>query len=92
MKNLRIFHRKHSNYNNINSINIMNENQDNQKKDNTLLAIPGGLLFGVGAGFFFFPQGAFGVTSVFAFCGCIVGGLGIGMFAAAILASRKNKE
>lgn len=70
----------------------MNENHENEKKDNTLLAIPGGLLFGLGAGFFFFPQGTFGVTSVFAFCGCIVGGLGIGMFSAAILASRKKQD
>jgi protein-S-isoprenylcysteine O-methyltransferase Ste14 len=61
-----------------------------QRKDNdqTALAIPGGLLFGIGVGFFFFPQGAFGVTSVFAFVGCIIGGLGLGLFTTAYLSSK----
>jgi uncharacterized membrane protein len=66
--------------------------ENNSSKDKSMLAIPGGLLLGVGAGFFFFPVSVFGFTSVFAFCGCIVGGLGVGLFAAAILPSNPKKD
>ncbi len=72
----------------MNDKNMTNHDKD---KDNTsLLAVPGGVLLGLGAGFFFFPASVFGVTSVFAFCGCIMGGLGLGLFAAAILSSRQK--
>lgn len=60
-------------------------NESKKSEDKVMLAIPGGLLLGLGAGFFFFPISIFGQSSVFAFTGCIVGGLGLGMFVAAIL-------
>ena len=50
--------------------------------DKSTWAIGGGLLLGVGIGFFFLS------TSALAFVGCIVGGLGLGLMVTAII-SRK---
>lgn len=47
-----------------------------QNKDSW--AVGGGLLIGLGVGFFFLPNGI-------AFVGSIIAGLGLGLFAAAIL-------
>lgn len=63
---------------------------NNGNEDRSLLIIIGGLVLGVGAGFFFFPVGVFGVTSVFAFTGCILGGFGLSLIVAAILSANKK--
>ena len=48
-------------------------------EDKTSYAIGGGVLLGIGAGFFFLH------VSAMAFVGCILGGLGIGLMMTAIL-------
>lgn len=60
----------------------------NSDDDKSVLAIIGGLIMGVGAGLFFFPQSVFGVPSVFAFVGCILGGFGIGLLVAALMTAK----
>lgn len=60
-------------------------NEDNGMKDRTTWAIGGGLMLGLGSGFFFFPQSVFGATSVFAFIGCMMGGIGLGLILTSIL-------
>ena len=52
---------------------------DKQIQDKSTWAIGGGLLLGVGAGFFFLQ------TSALAFVGCVVGGLGLGLMVTAFL-------
>ena len=54
------------------------------KDDKTTWAIGGGLLLGLGAGFFNLQ------TSALAFVGCIVGGLGIGLIITAVLSLFKK--
>ena len=56
--------------------------QQKQKKheDKSELAIAGGLMIGLGVGFFFLQ------TSVFAFVGCILAGLGLGLIISPIIA------
>lgn len=49
--------------------------------DKSTWAIGGGLLLGVGVGFFFFPR------SIFAFVGSIIGGLGLGLLVTSILST-----
>jgi len=70
----------------------MNDHHESNEKKSlnnmTGLAIGGGCMLGLGAGFFFFPISVFGVTSVFAFIGCIMGGLGLGLTLAALLSAR----
>ncbi len=66
----------------------MGENNGND--DKSILAIVGGLVLGLGAGLFFFPMAVFGKTSVFAFSGCILGGLGLGLLITAILSANKK--
>ncbi len=61
----------------------MSDKKSNDDKSN--YAIGGGVLLGLGSGFFFFPVSVFGYTSVFAFVGCIIGGVGLGLLVAAIL-------
>ena len=51
-------------------------------EDKSSWAVGGGLLFGLGVGFFFIQQ------NVLAFVGCLLAGLGVGLISAAIL-SRK---
>ena len=55
--------------------------EKNITEDKSAWAIGGGLLMGVGVGFFFFPE------SIFAFVGSIVGGLGIGLMVTSILST-----
>jgi len=49
--------------------------------DKATWAIGGGLLLGIGVGFFFFPQ------HIFAFVGSIIGGLGLGLTVTSILST-----
>jgi hypothetical protein len=42
-------------------------------------AVGGGLMLGVGVGFFFFPQ------SIFSFVGSIIAGLGVGLLVASFI-------
>ena len=46
-------------------------------------AVGGGLMLGVGVGFFFFPQ------SIFSFVGSIIAGIGIGLLFASIIGIKK---
>jgi hypothetical protein len=55
-------------------------------EDKTTWAIGGGLLLGVGVGFFFFPE------SIFAFVGSIIGGLGLGLLVTSILSTMERKR
>ena len=56
-------------------------NEKNMIEDRTTWATGGGVLLGVGVGFFFFPQ------SIFAFVGSIIGGIGVGLIVTAILST-----
>lgn len=51
----------------------------NKKEDKSTWAIGGGLLLGIGVGFFFLQ------TSVLAFVGCILAGLGLGLLITSII-------
>lgn len=53
-------------------------------EDKTTWAIGGGLLLGLGAGFFVLQ------TSPLAFVGCLIGGLGIGLMLSAVLSLFKH--
>ena len=53
------------------------------KSDKTTWAIGGGILFGLGVGFFFLHQ------SALYFVGSLIAGLGVGLLAAAILSKVK---
>ncbi|MEX0289391.1 MAG: hypothetical protein AB3N14_09800 [Flavobacteriaceae bacterium] len=64
----------------------MSNKSDNPEK--IMFAIPGGACVGLGVGFFFFPVGVFGYTSVFAFTGCIILGVGIGFIMVALSKNR----
>jgi hypothetical protein len=50
-------------------------------EDKSTWATGGGLLLGVGVGFFFFPE------SIFAFTGSIIGGLGLGLMGTSVLST-----
>ena len=50
-----------------------------KKEDKSTWAIGGGLLLGLGAGFFFLQ------TSALAFVGCIIAGLGLGLILTSII-------
>ena len=52
------------------------------KQDKSTWAIGGGLLVGLGVGFFFLP------TSPLSFVGAMLAGLGVGLIATAILSRR----
>ena len=54
--------------------------------DKSSWAVGGGLMLGLGVGFFFLQE------SVFAFVGCILGGIGVGLMIAAILSSLGKKQ
>jgi len=49
--------------------------------DKTTWATGGGLLLGLGVGFFFFPQ------NIFAFLGSLLGGLGLGLIITSIIST-----
>ena len=53
--------------------------QSGKKEDKSTWAIGGGLLLGLGIGFFFLQ------TSALAFVGCILAGLGIGLLITSII-------
>ena len=57
----------------------------NTKDDKSTWAIGGGVLLGVGVGFFFLSQ------SVFAFVGSILVGLGLGLMVTSIISSISKK-
>ena len=56
----------------------------NKEEDKSTWAIGGGLLLGLGVGFFFIQE------SVLAFVGSMIGGLGLGLLETSILSSRKK--
>ena len=60
--------------------------------DKSTWATGGGLMLGLGAGFFFFPQSVFGPPSVFAFIGCIMGGIGLGLVMTAVLSAFNRRR
>lgn len=57
----------------------------NEKGDKSTWAIGGGLLIGLGVGFFFLK------ASALAFVGSIIAGLGLGLMATSIISSVKQK-
>ena len=57
----------------------------NEKGDKSTWAIGGGLLIGIGVGFFFLK------ASALAFVGSILAGLGLGLMATSIISSVKQK-
>ena len=59
---------------------------NNQKNDKSSWAIGGGVLAGVGAGFFFLETSA--PSGTLAFVGSLLIGLGIGLIIAAIISSK----
>ena len=56
----------------------------NHKEDRSTWAIGGGVLIGLGTGFFFLQQ------SALIFVGCIILGLGLGLIVTTILSARKS--
>jgi len=56
----------------------------NEKKDKSTWAIGGGLLIGIGVGFFFLQR------SPLAFVGSMLAGLGIGLLVTAIISIKKE--
>ena len=56
----------------------------NNKDDKSTWAIGGGVLIGIGVGFFFLQQ------SAFAFVGCILLGLGLGLMVTSIISAVKR--
>ena len=56
----------------------------NRNEDRSTWAIGGGVLIGLGAGFFFLQQ------SALIFVGCLILGLGLGLMVTTILSARKN--
>ena len=57
---------------------------ENELLDKSTWAVGGGTLLGLGIGFFFLQQ------SVFAFVGCLLGGIGVGLLVTAILSTSKR--
>ena len=57
----------------------------NEKNDKSTWAIGGGLLIGLGVGFFFIK------ASALAFVGSMLAGLGLGLMVTSILSSKKRK-
>ena len=53
--------------------------KSDKKEDKSTWAIGGGLLLGLGAGFFFLQ------TSALAFVGCLIAGLGLGLILTSII-------
>lgn len=64
--------------------NFKKNKMTNKKEDKSTWAIGGGILIGVGVGFFYLQ------TSPLAFVGSILIGLGIGLMTTAILSGRKS--
>ena len=55
----------------------------NSKTDRSTWAIGGGVVAGIGVGFFFLQQ------SALAFVGCILAGLGVGLVVTALLSAKR---
>ena len=55
-----------------------------RRYDQSSWAVGGGLLLGIGVGFFFLQ------TSALAFVGCILGGLGLGLVITAVLSATRR--
>ena len=55
-------------------------------EDKSTWAIGGGVLLGIGVGFFFLQQ------SVFAFVGSILGGLGLGLMVTSIISALRREQ
>ena len=55
--------------------------ESNGVQDKSTWAIGGGVLMGIGVGFFFLQQ------SAFAFVGCILAGLGLGLIVTSIISA-----
>jgi hypothetical protein len=60
--------------------------------DKSTWATGGGVMLGLGVGFFFFPQSLFGPPSVFAFIGSIMGGVGLGLILTAFLSAWEKRR
>ena len=58
----------------------------NKKDDKSTWAIGGGILIGIGVGFFFLQE------SPLAFVGSMLAGLGIGLVIAAVISSKKEQK
>ncbi len=58
---------------------------DKMIEDKSTWAVGGGVLLGVGVGFFFLQE------SVFAFVGSIIGGLGLGLIATSNISALKRE-
>ena len=58
----------------------------NKKEDKSTWATGGGLMLGIGVGFFFLH------SSSLYFVGCIMGGLGLGLIVTAIISRGKGAE
>ncbi|MBN2103569.1 hypothetical protein JW835_05955 [bacterium] len=58
--------------------------KSDKRNDRSLWAVGGGLLLGMGAGFFFLQK------SALAFVGCIIIGLGLGLMVTAVLSKVKS--
>lgn len=56
-----------------------------RKDDKSTWPVGGGLMLGLGVGFFFFE------TSIFAFVGCIMAGIGLGLMVAAFMARKQGE-
>ena len=54
------------------------------RHDRSSWAVGGGMMLGLGVGFFFLP------TSIFAFVGCLLGGIGLGLLVAALTSSKRG--
>jgi len=61
-------------------------NTKNKKEDKSTWATGGGLLIGLGVGFFFLK------ASALIFVGCILAGLGLGLVITAIISKGKETE
>ena len=62
----------------------MDKSRENE--DRSTWAIGGGLMLGIGVGFFFLQQ------SALAFVGCIMAGLGVGLTITSLISSTRKRE
>jgi hypothetical protein len=61
-------------------------NEKNKKEDKSTWAIGGGLLLGLGVGFFFLKE------SALVFVGCLLAGLGLGLIITSIISRSKGQK